>query len=236
MKQVPSDHDGSVTYNVRLLRDTCNCKLCCINSDTCIHMYACTCMDSMLNATVCKHVHLVKVRTTAKVSATVSHTSTMAEYFTSHVDEKCNDQLSALRQQVCKLNDITVLVTGCHNSDVLKTSKHLNNGNESYAEYFSTIYFTYKKKSANRNSEKQQHLFSTKKKPVCISLKLTKPSQREVQESPLHLLSQTTTCYRLCLQEDDISSNDLVNCVQCFSCEVWLHAKCATGETNPLHM
>ena len=32
----------------------------------------------------------------------------------------CNAQLSALRQQV--LNDITVLMTGCHNTDALKTS------------------------------------------------------------------------------------------------------------------
>ena len=55
---VPSDHDGSVTYNVRLLNESCNCKLRCISCEVCIHMYSCTCMDSILHATVCKHVHL----------------------------------------------------------------------------------------------------------------------------------------------------------------------------------
>jgi hypothetical protein len=194
-------------------------------------------MDSMLHATVCKHVHLVKIRTTAKVSATVPHISTTAEYFSSLLDEKSNDQLFALRQQVfSKLNDITVLVTGCHNADALKTSsKHLTAAIMAMRAMQSTsaqsILPIKRKIPANRNSEKQQRFFSTKKKPVGVS-KLTKPSQREAQESRLHLLSQTTTCCGICLQEDDISSNDLVNWVQCSSCEVWLHAKCATGETN----
>ena len=71
------------------------------------------------NATVCKHVHLVKIRTTNKVSANVSHTTTTGtEYFAKLLDEEGDGQLSALRHQVLsKLNEITVLVTVCHNSD-----------------------------------------------------------------------------------------------------------------------
>ena len=185
---VPSDHDGSVTYNVRLLRDTCNCKLRCKNCDACIHMYACTCMDSMLHATVCKHVHLVKIRTTAKVSATVPHTSTTAEYFSSVLDEKSNDQLFALCQQVfSKLNDITVLVTGCHNADALKTSsKHLTAAIMAMRAMQSTsaqsILPIKRKIPANRNSEKQQRFFSTKKKTSwCFKINqaISKRSARE---------------------------------------------------------
>ena len=37
---VLSDHDGSVTYNVKLLSETCNCKLRCITCDVCIHAHA----------------------------------------------------------------------------------------------------------------------------------------------------------------------------------------------------
>ena len=73
-------------------------------------MYSCTCIFYLAsNSLQTRTLILVKIRTTAKVSTNKSHTSTTAEYFSSLLDEKCDAQLSALRQQV--LNDITVLMT-----------------------------------------------------------------------------------------------------------------------------
>ena len=62
-------------------------------------------MDSILHATVCKHVHLVNTQTTKKVSANVSHTTTTGtEYLAKLLDEKGDDgQLSALCHQVLLL-------------------------------------------------------------------------------------------------------------------------------------
>ena len=43
---VPSEKDASVLYNVRLINETCDCKLRCSSCEVCVHMYSCTCMDS----------------------------------------------------------------------------------------------------------------------------------------------------------------------------------------------
>ena len=245
---VPSERDGSVTYNIKLLCDSCNCKLRCANCDVCIHMYSCTCIDSMLHATVCKHVHLVKMRTT-KVSENVSHASTNVEYFSHLLEDKCDDgQLSALRQQVLsKLNTMIVLVTSCHSTDALKTSsKHVTSALMAMKSIQSSsgkqpTLPTKRKYPPNKNSDKQLRFFSTKRRRIGVSQRISKPSQQEVQESRLYLLNQNTTCCAICLQVDDKSTSNFVNWVQCTSCEIWLHVACATGEDlsgeadQPLH-
>ena len=68
---VPSEKDASVRYNVRLINETCDCKLRCSNCEVCVHMYSCTCMDSTLHKTVCKHVHLVIMTTTTTTTVIV---------------------------------------------------------------------------------------------------------------------------------------------------------------------
>ena len=48
-------------YTVKLEQDKCqyNCFMRCSSCSVCIHQYSCTCMDSLLQVTICKHVHLV---------------------------------------------------------------------------------------------------------------------------------------------------------------------------------
>ena len=38
---------------------TQNCCLRCNDSDICVHMYYCNCMDAIIRNTLCKHIHLV---------------------------------------------------------------------------------------------------------------------------------------------------------------------------------
>ena len=45
-------------HTVKKLTEDCDCKLTCGHCKACIHMYACTCMDSLIHATVCKHCHI----------------------------------------------------------------------------------------------------------------------------------------------------------------------------------
>ena len=148
-------------------------------------------------------------------------------------DDNIQDsQLTALRQQVqSKLNEMSVLVTGCANADALKTSsKHLTSAIMAIKAIQRIQHATLPRKRKippNKNSEKQPRFFSTKKKQLRVSARLTKPSHEEVQATRFHLLSQTATVCGICLQEDDTSSNDTIEWLQCSTCDIWLHVNCA---------
>ena len=47
------------SYTVLKQKGSCECKLHCRICNACIHMYTCTCIDSMIHTTVCKHIHII---------------------------------------------------------------------------------------------------------------------------------------------------------------------------------
>ena len=65
---VLSEHNKS-TYTVTRLMETCkdpSCDLKCLEYNICVHLYMCNCPDSLIQSTICKHVHLIqRVLTTA---------------------------------------------------------------------------------------------------------------------------------------------------------------------------
>ena len=52
--------DGN-KYHIVQQNTTCpySCHIRCTDCNVCIHMYSCNCQDSLIRATICKHVHLV---------------------------------------------------------------------------------------------------------------------------------------------------------------------------------
>ncbi|KAJ4436392.1 hypothetical protein ANN_19024 [Periplaneta americana] len=56
---IPSSSDVKDVYFVQESALSCNCKLLCIECNTCIHQYTCTCMDSSIKWNMCKHIHNV---------------------------------------------------------------------------------------------------------------------------------------------------------------------------------
>ena len=94
---VPSEKDGSLNYVIRLINETCICKLSCVNCNACVRMYTSSCMDATLHVTVCKHAHVKDV------------------------------ELSKLQLTVqCKRDELNVLVAKCEQADALKTaSQHV---------------------------------------------------------------------------------------------------------------
>ena len=55
--------DGKNIYQVQRLRDKCpetNCRLSCAECGICIHCFVCTCPDSLILHTICKHIHLLQ--------------------------------------------------------------------------------------------------------------------------------------------------------------------------------
>ena len=45
----------------KLSNNSCSCKVRCNRCDICICSYSCTCMDYLIHATICKHIHLVNI-------------------------------------------------------------------------------------------------------------------------------------------------------------------------------
>ena len=57
--RVQSQQSADKSYVVTIHQESCDCKLCCLTCSACIHMYTCSCADSSIHTTVCKHQHLV---------------------------------------------------------------------------------------------------------------------------------------------------------------------------------
>ena len=75
---VASTH-GSNVYTVRKETNKCiqNCQLQCKDCKICIHIFSCTCMDAILNYTICKHVHFVASENKLENSSTPAADTTL---------------------------------------------------------------------------------------------------------------------------------------------------------------
>ena len=58
---VKSQQEPHKEYTVNVVLDSCQCKLRCSQCNACIHMYTCSCVDSALHTTVCKHMHGIQM-------------------------------------------------------------------------------------------------------------------------------------------------------------------------------
>ena len=232
---VPSETDPEANYVVKLVNDTCDCKLRCSICAVCIHTFSCTCMDSTIHATVCKHVHLVKLITEQKVKKQAEHTTLESlEYFSSLFPEAHNgDELKELRQGLLKkLDKLKSLVQDCVHIDAIKSAmKHLTSSEMiivSLQDKQAAKKLPVKRKiPPNKNAEKQLRFFSTKRVKSRGSLKQNKPSLMEVKASKEELKVSDTTCCGVCFKENDERGEDLVDWVQCCYCDLWVHATCA---------
>ena len=57
MWRMESLSSNGTFYMIQKLKDDCDCHLQCSPCGGCIHMYTCTCLDSTVHSTICKHAH-----------------------------------------------------------------------------------------------------------------------------------------------------------------------------------
>ena len=198
----PSARDSSIKYTVHLLQETCDCRLRCSTCGVCVHMYTCSCIDSTLHATVCKHIHFLKILA-METSGTRSTNSTV-EYFSNLLDKGNNigeTELSTLCPQILtKINELTVLVRTCKNVDALKTSsKHLTSAIMAI--------------KAMQGTADTQCTLPKKKKKLGVQ-GMRKPTHEEMEASRHTLISQATTICGICLAEDDRDSTEFIVMLQ----------------------
>ena len=94
------------------------CSLCCPDCNVCVHMYTCTCADSLIGATICKHIHLIARYVSHKPSSIKSDNQFLLE----NLKNGLNDDMDSLRKQVH--TEVLALAAHVHlikNIDVLKS-------------------------------------------------------------------------------------------------------------------
>ena len=164
-------------YTVHCLLTTCECKLSCRSCNVCVHKYNCSswCNYSWLSANTFSHSHEVikHLDENSQKSRQPDHkNSEIAKYF---IDTALPQHPESKRNVQQKLYQLQTLVEECTDSDALNAAaKHLQNAitavkalqQNAEAKQILPIKRVY---AANRNHEKQNHFFSTKKRKVSKS-------------------------------------------------------------------
>lgn len=178
------------TYFVKINKlDKHECKLLCSTYVSCVHYYTCTCMDYVIYANMCKHIHKVCmsiINRSSKEQKYVADTISKEE-IEDHLDTLRRPNLEVLQGKI-KENIHSLLlsnVNSVQNPDALKKANSylisalsiLNSAQESS--------FDNKENSkvcpANKKIEGQNRFVSTKKKRLTVP-RLGKPSLKEKEE------------------------------------------------------
>ena len=236
--EVPSQTED-ITYIVCRINDVCTCKLSCRSCGACVHMYTCSCMDAILHATVCKHSHLVHMRTKPghHPLTPAQDTATMPKYFSNLFKQPSSDLLD-FKQQVQKQTDeLRTATAACQHLGALQASiKHIQAAVtllKAVARQTETVHVLPQKRKCppNKNSDTQPKFFSTKKQKIS-SAELCKPNRKQTMDSKLILLATEVKFCGICFKEDDSMDRDVVEWIQCSRCQIWIHQVCTMSSTE----
>ena len=172
------------------------CRACVI----CIHQYTCSCLDSLVRGTICKHIHLVRrynnqckytpqpILLKEQVSVSESHLSVgrnAHNFVTQFSQSNIQERVSA------KLDAISLFAdTGAYSKGaLLSIERHLNLclatiSNEKANQVIH--------QPSNKSITAQRHLYSTKRKRQKPRLRIAKPTNKEKDSILESLLSIPT--------------------------------------------
>ena len=210
--KVQSQSSPDTNYVIEKAQESCGCKLQCTDCEICPHNYTCTCLDSILHATVCKHVHLVHMKYMQKDTNSISEDPTLLtdtySYFTSLLSNKKPDtSLTQTKTSLLKkLQKLEALVTNCQNIDAIQTAnRHVQAAisvitviNQQSTEKKLPVK---QKVSPNQNCE-HQHFFSTKKRRYSSTPTLSRPTVKEINKIEKDLESADVKFCGSCLKDD----------------------------------
>ncbi len=187
-----------ITYRVEK-NEPCNsdCWIRCRPCGICIHDYTCTCPDSLLHGTICKHVHLV-VRSTAK--PTVIDVHKPKPFTTAYLSKGSTKLLSSVTNKFKvgpikdrlhqKLANIGAGLNTTNSGEVLTAIERNLNACINILKVYT--YDGEQIEPANKKIKQQRNFHSTKRKRETTRIRLTKPT----------FLQKATIAYQLLLTED----------------------------------
>lgn len=207
----------------------------------------------MLHNTVCKHAHLIEIyhnniENTQPLESTytdnpiLEHPNNMQTdtptYFTHILSKEKETELSSLKTKLKSIiAELQITIDQCTDVSTLQAMRtqlqSASSMSRAMKEHSSDIRLAVKRKiPPNRNQEKQLRVFSTKKKKLCATQALSKPSIAESNKQIDNLKKNDPKFCGVCLQENDCSQTDIIDWIQCFVCTLWIHTTCSETNTS----
>ena len=197
--------DGKNIYHISQLNKLCpySCSVICADCHICIHMYSCNCPDSLIRATICKHVHLLmrfisSTGNTSIVSGEVSQQDIMEE----------TEMLQRV-QDVTQMGQLTIYREGIQNQ-LIALAGYLNTITDMSTLHDVKAFITSalnlikarqnssvmtlpvpKHQPPNKRIPIQRPFFSTKRKRNRANIRLAKPTIEEKVDICKALLNGT---------------------------------------------
>ena len=175
--------DSTNVYLIALQYAKClnACSLCCPDCNVCVHMYTYTFADSLIGATICKHIHLIARYVSHKPSSIKPDDQSLLE----NLKNGLNDDMDSLRNQV--QSEVLALAAHVHlinNIDVLKC---IRSNIRSATNLIKTDKAMSKphplplnnKEPSTKHIKPQRPFFSTKRKKMKATVRLAKPTVQE---------------------------------------------------------
>jgi len=88
------------TYTIRLVEESCDCRIVCSQCSTCMHKYSCTCIDASIRWNMCKHIHLLcrKLRSSLTDKDCTDITSSSPQKLTVEIDKNYEEKISIVQE------------------------------------------------------------------------------------------------------------------------------------------
>ena len=159
----------TVQYTITQQNEKCMCKIRCSFCMTCPHNFTCTCLDSTLRSTVCKHIHYLvmkEVESASKESGFDSPDDELPGKVLRILSDgrRKESTLQELKESVRELNsEIYKFVEGCSEIKVLKQRLQATVSIAmTSTKQIKTTLIPKKTYAPNTNHEKQFQFHSTK--------------------------------------------------------------------------
>ena len=223
-----------------------SCPLKCSHCGVCMHMYSCTCLDSILHSTACKHVHLVHMHMQQQLSCTEQsdeqstgdtlNQSDNEEYsttFPQYLERTNSDNKFLTESLVTTCREIQQIIPSISNIAAKRAAnKQLKSTLSLLKASISSENVTLqptRKYAANKHHEKQQRFYSTRQKKASTSSRWSKPTAEEQVSISNELATIEVKFCGICFKEDDGNSEcDFNEWVECCGCDIWIHTTCSS--------
>ena len=225
--------DQKQEYTVLQENETCptNCQLLCKECAVCIHMYSCTCMDFVINHTICKHIHLAATSKVEKNLLTDTAVKISSKPLFDHniilqednVLHKIKDRMHQL------LSRIHILTGKCISVHEMKMAEqHLKNAENILQIAKQETSLATQSLCPDNTCIQKQRFHSTRKRRKLATTRLTKPTIQE-KLNVIECLEENKPLYKKTLSKDSTISEGegYIICMKFYSYIVCPKCRCA---------
>ena len=207
-KWTVKSEDGKRSYNITKQCESCtdaSCLLRCQRCNICVHMFLCNCPDSLIQSTICKHVHLLQTVLKMQGNKENCDITDIPLTFVADRKEYVKEEVKVLASNMPKQrerNDVsqvtqrlqehflqfgTDVKTGCHSKDSLLLFEKQILAAKSLLDAASNKKplrtLPVENIPGNKKIEPQLRFFSTKKKRKHINhVRFTKPNDEDINK------------------------------------------------------